>query len=150
MNEKLEIFTDGGCHGNPGPGGWAFRIVANGKTIVHELNGFDAETTNNRMELQAVIEALRYAGTVYPGNPDIVVTTDSTYVRNGITQWIRKWKKNGWMTAARQPVKNRELWQSLDEISEIVRPKWEWVRGHSGDEHNEACDSLVQAAIREN
>lgn len=146
MIRKLEIFTDGGCHGNPGPGAWAFRVVGNGGEILREASGGDTETTNNRMELLAVIKALSYAGNV-PGGEDIVVVTDSTYVRNGITQWIVKWKKNGWNTAAGKPVKNQDLWSELDGLNDAVKPEWHWVKGHAGDIHNEACDALVQHAI---
>lgn len=147
MDLRLEIFTDGGCHGNPGPGGWAFRIVDSGGTIQDEASGYAGDTTNNRMELTAVIRALE---AVRDRNALITVVTDSTYVRDGINSWIRNWKKNGWQTAAKKPVKNRDLWQQLDAVNDSVGPEWRWVRGHAGNEHNEACDAMVQEAIRAN
>lgn len=141
--EKVVLYTDGGCHGNPGPGGWAWRIVGPGGTVVAERSGAEAATTNNRMELAAVIDGL---ATIGPGH-QVEVITDSQYVRQGITNWIRSWRTNGWRTKARTPVKNVDLWQRLDELNASVGPQWSWVRGHTGHEHNEACDSLVQMAI---
>lgn len=145
-NGEVIIYTDGGCHGNPGPGGWAWRAVTGDGSIVAENAGFDSSTTNNRMELTAVTEGLRWARS-QGGLETVEVRTDSQYVRQGITDWILRWKKNGWLTAAKKPVKNAELWRALDEINGQVRPAWSWVRGHAGDEHNEACDQAVQRAI---
>jgi ribonuclease HI len=145
-NGEVIIYTDGGCHGNPGPGGWAWRAVTADNVVVAENSGYDPATTNNRMELSAVIEALRWAreqGTTGA----VEVKTDSQYVRQGITDWIVRWRKNGWITSTKKPVKNAELWRTLDEINGLVRPTWSWVRGHAGDEHNEACDQAVQLVI---
>jgi len=140
------LFTDGGCHGNPGPGAWAWRAVNSGNTVVHHESGYSAQTTNNRMELTAVIKALSWAKHHDVAAP-IVIRTDSQYVRQGITAWIHRWKQNGWLTAGKKPVKNAELWRSLDSLNNAVDPRWEWVRGHAGDEHNEACDAAVQREI---
>ena len=135
------LYTDGGCHGNPGPGGWAYRYVDENDRVVSQGSGYEARTTNNRMELSAVIEALG----AHAGLRPLTVITDSRYVRNGISDWIHSWKRNGWRTSAKQPVKNAELWRRLDAISEGVR--WAWVKGHSGQVHNEACDAMVQAEL---
>lgn len=154
MQHAVRIYTDGGCHGNPGPGGWAYVIEASGHRT--EAHGAEPHTTNNRMELSAVIAALRalLAGDV-PGVPSdgslpsgaVVVVTDSQYVKNGITTWIAAWERNGWQTAAKRPVKNRDLWTALRELDVELQPTWEWVKGHDGDELNERCDALVQEAI---
>lgn len=155
----MEIFTDGGCRGNPGPGGWAYIINLDGAE--YQKNGFEAGTTNNRMELTAVIRALEAAcdllstrqtgsdssGAV-SGPGRVVLYTDSQYVQKGISEWIRRWEKNGWKTAAKKPVKNKDLWLRLQELSQKINPEWRWVKGHSGNHYNEACDSLVQEAIR--
>ena len=143
------LFTDGGCHGNPGPGAWAWRAVNSQNTVVHDESGYSAHTTNNRMELTAVIEALSWAKG-HQVVPPVVIRTDSQYVRQGITAWIHRWKDNGWLTAAKKPVKNADLWRALDRLDEVVAPRWEWVRGHAGDEHNEACDQAVQREIHGN
>jgi ribonuclease HI len=143
------LFTDGGCHGNPGPGAWAWRAVGPDNTVLHDGSGYAGQTTNNRMELTAVIEALtwiRESGVT----ESPVIRTDSQYVRQGITAWIHRWKQNGWLTSAKKPVKNADLWRELDELNTAIAPKWEWVRGHAGDEHNEACDEAVQRTIRAN
>jgi ribonuclease HI len=146
VNEVIEIWTDGGCLGNPGPGGWAFVLRSDGRT--KELSGFDADTTNNRMELTAVREALQMISAQPPlkGRP-ISVHTDSQYVQKGITQWIHTWARNGWKTSAKKPVKNSELWIALWDLSRGLPISWVWVMGHAGDEMNERCDSLVQEAI---
>ena len=141
----IHLYTDGGCIGNPGPGGWAFVLVKEEQVIRYDKGAHKA-TTNNQMELQAVIQGLSQANSIYPNEP-IQVVTDSQYVKNGITQWIHGWKKNGWKTASKQPVKNQELWTALDEITQIVKPQWSWVKGHSGNQYNEQCDSLVHEAI---
>lgn len=148
MNKNaLTIYTDGGCHGNPGPGGWAYISVD--KEQITERYGSARETTNNRMELLAVIEALRAAGLRVGGDVAIDVYTDSQYVRNGITQWIHTWIRNGWRTSAKKPVKNQDLWQELHSIESQLRVQWNWVKGHAGHVHNERCDELVQTAIAE-
>ena len=145
---KIDVYTDGGCHGNPGPGGWAY-VIRSDEGLV-EQSGGDSQTTNNRMELEAVIRALGdVAGRYGDTGSDVTVHTDSQYVRNGITSWIRTWMVNGWKTASKKPVKNQDRWVKLHELSEAVGPRWEWVRGHAGDELNERCDVLVQRAIAE-
>ena len=157
MDESLKIYTDGGCSGNPGPGGWAYVIVQ-GHTLLAEQSGGEKGTTNNRMELTAVIESLRAFkimsstdGTA--GLPrKAAVYTDSQYVQKGITEWIRKWKKNAWRTSDKKPVKNQDLWVALDTLSSDLAQQgtalaWEWVRGHSGIEYNERCDHMTQQAI---
>ena len=142
--DSIEAYTDGGCHGNPGPGAWAF--VVQGREYA-EHSGSEFETTNNRMELQAVIELLRYVVQQGYGACSVNVHTDSQYVRNGITTWIRSWLRNGWKTSARKPVKNQDLWVRLHELDQLVHPEWMWVRGHAGNLLNERCDALVQGEI---
>ncbi|HDQ15117.1 MAG TPA: ribonuclease HI [Sediminispirochaeta sp.] len=137
--KTIEIYTDGGCSGNPGPGGWAF-VLRDGEEHI-ERSGGDDYTTNNKMELTAVIQALAYVGQEKRG---IEVYTDSRYVKNGISSWIHKWERNGWMTSAKKPVKNRELWQKLKSLSDDLQVHWHWVKGHAGDRWNERCDQLVQ------
>ena len=150
MEASLKIYTDGGCSGNPGPGGWAFVMVLEtfqGGKILAEQKGGEKSTTNNRMELTAVIESLRALKTMdgVPGRA--VVCTDSQYVQKGITEWIRKWKQNAWRTSDRKPVKNQDLWVELDSLAGEFSLAWEWVRGHSGVEYNELCDRMTQQAI---
>lgn len=142
MSEKLiEIWTDGACSGNPGPGGWGAVMVAGHHR--RELNGGEAKTTNNRMELMAAIEALNALK-----NPSKVrLHTDSTYVKDGLTKWIHGWKRNGWKTAAKKPVKNRDLWQALDEACQRHDIEWRWVKGHAGDEGNERADALARLGV---
>lgn len=139
--KKVVIYTDGACRGNPGPGGWG-ALLRYGDTE-RELFGGELETTNNRMELLAAIEALRALNT--PCSVDL--TTDSVYVRNGITSWLEGWKKKGWKTAARQPVKNVDLWQALDEQNQRHQVRWHWVKGHSGHAGNERADQLANRGI---
>ncbi|MEW6514895.1 MAG: ribonuclease HI [Pseudomonadota bacterium] len=141
MSEVVEIFTDGACSGNPGPGGWGalLRIGATEK----ELSGYDPATTNNRMELMAVIEALR----VLKRPVTARVHTDSQYVQKGISEWIHGWKRRGWKTADRQPVKNADLWQTLDALTVGHQIEWLWVRGHAGHTENERVDALARKAI---
>jgi ribonuclease HI len=148
--EKWYLYTDGGCHGNPGPGGWAWRIVAADGTVLAERSGYESLTTNNRMELGAVIDGLQEVlrRTDVPSGHGLVVITDSQYVRQGITAWIHRWRTNGWITTAKKPVKNGDLWKALDELNARLGPAWEWVKGHAGDDHNEACDRMVQEVIR--
>ncbi|NLI34605.1 MAG: ribonuclease HI [Deltaproteobacteria bacterium] len=140
--KKVEIFTDGACRGNPGPGGWG--AILRYKTVEKELSGSEAYTTNNRMELMAVIEALR----ALKQSCVVDLYTDSQYLKNGITSWIHKWKRNGWQTATKEPVKNRDLWVTLDELSRKHAVQWHWVRGHHGHPENERCDQLAREAIR--
>ena len=138
---KTEIFTDGACRGNPGPGGWG-AIMRYGETE-KQLNGSAQDTTNNRMELLAAIEAL--AALTRPS--EVQLTTDSEYLRKGITQWVAKWKLNGWKTSNKQAVKNKDLWERLDELALVHSIEWRWVKGHSGHRENEIADQLANAAI---
>lgn len=138
---EVEIFTDGACRGNPGPGGWAALLRSQG--VEKMFSGAEQETTNNQMELMAAIqglEALKRASSV-------VLTTDSQYVRQGITQWIHGWKRNGWKTSQKQPVKNKMLWQRLDTAVAKHQVEWHWVKGHSGHEENERVDMAANDAI---
>ncbi|TVQ24926.1 MAG: ribonuclease HI [Spirochaetaceae bacterium] len=146
-DDVLNIFTDGGCHGNPGPGGWAYVIVENDRTF--EQYGHASNTTNNRMELLAVINALLAAKERINDGGAAAVHTDSQYVRNGITQWIHNWIRNGWKTAAKKPVKNQDLWQELYRVEQEMTVEWHWLKGHAGHTWNERCDALVQQAISE-
>lgn len=141
--QAVELFTDGACKGNPGPGGWGVLLRFNG----HEktLHGGEATTTNNRMELTAAIEGLK--ALTRPCN--VVLTTDSSYVKDGIEKWITNWKKNGWKTAAKKPVKNADLWQLLDLASQKHHIKWAWVKGHSGHRENEIADELANLGVQE-
>ena len=135
------MYTDGGCSGNPGPGGWGTVLRYGDK--VKELSGGDPATTNNRMELTAALKGL--AALKVPCK--IIVHTDSEYVKNGITKWIAGWKKNGWKTKDKSPVKNADLWQALDKAAETHTIEWRWVKGHAGVPDNERCDALATAAI---
>lgn len=139
--QTVDIFTDGGCSGNPGPGGWAYVTLSEGKMISYSSGG-EAQTTNNRMELTAVIHAIEDASLL--GVESISISTDSQYVKNGITTWIYNWKKNGWRTASKDPVKNKELWEELDNLNASNKIRWNWVKGHAGIKYNEMCDSLVR------
>ena len=146
----LKIFTDGGCSGNPGPGGWAYVMVLEtfqGGKIVAEQWGGEKNTTNNRMELTAVIESLRALKTMTEVPRQAAIYTDSQYVQKGITQWINNWKRNAWRTSDKKPVKNQDLWIELDSLAGEFPLKWEWVRGHAGHEYNERCDRMTQEAI---
>src|SRR6478736_4121248 len=138
---NVVIHSDGGCHGNPGPGGWAAVLTCGEQQ--RELSGAVPATTNNRMELQAAIEAF---GALK--QPCVVeFHTDSNYLRDGITRWLRGWKRNGWRTQAKQPVKNEDLWRQLDAAASSHQVNWHWVKGHAGDTGNERCDALATAAI---
>lgn len=141
-NKPVEIFTDGACRGNPGPGGWGV-LLRYGATE-KELFGGEPDTTNNRMELTAAIEGLS-ALTRAPC--EVVLTTDSEYVRKGITEWMDNWKKRNWRTAAKQPVKNADLWQKLDTVAAKHHIDWRWVKGHSGHRENEIADQLANKGI---
>ena len=143
MSEVVEVFTDGACRGNPGPGGWGAILRFKGKE--KELYGGEAETTNNRMELTAAIRALESLNR----SCNVVLTTDSQYVRQGITEWIHGWKKRGWKNSAKKPVKNDDLWRRLDELAAQHQVEWHWVKGHSGHEENERADELANRGIDE-
>ncbi len=145
MNE-IVIYTDGGCHGNPGPGGWGIVVIADG--IAKQLSGGEKLTTNNRMELCAAIAALSVVKNTptFAGRP-ITVNIDSQYVKNGITSWIKGWKAKGWKTADKKPVKNQDLWVQLDALNSQLTVTWNWVKGHAGIQYNEVCDQLCQDEI---
>ena len=140
---NVEIYTDGACRGNPGPGGWGALLRYGG--VERELYGGEPDTTNNRMELQAAIQGLK--ALTRPCRVDL--TTDSEYVRNGITRWLDGWKQKGWKTAAKKPVKNADLWLVLDEENQRHEVSWHWVKGHSGHEENERADQLANRGIDE-
>ena len=149
MKNDIVIYTDGGCSGNPGPGGWGAVILADGKDL--RISGGEHNTTNNRMELMAAISALStVANTPDFNNRPVSVYADSQYVKNGITSWITNWKKNGWRTAAKKPVLNQDLWQKLDALNSSLNVSWNWVKGHAGIEYNEVCDQLCQTEIAKN
>lgn len=142
----LVAYTDGACSGNPGPGGWgALMRAKDGETVLkeRELNGGEADTTNNRMELLAAISALE----ALERPSKLTVVTDSAYVKNGITGWMHGWKRNGWKTSTKKPVKNVDLWQRLDEAQARHDVTWEWIKGHAGHEGNERADELARAGM---
>ena len=141
--KTIEMFTDGACRGNPGPGGWG--VLLRYRDTEKELWGGAPDTTNNRMELQAVIEGLR----ALKGPCRVVLTTDSRYVMDGITRWLEGWKRKGWRTAAKTPVKNADLWQTLDEEARRHQVDWRWVKGHSGHRENTIADKLANKGIDE-
>lgn len=140
--QTVTIFTDGACSFNPGPGGWAARLLYGDGRVV-ELGGFAPETTNNRMELQAAIEGLR----AVPSAVAITLVTDSEYLRKGITEWIHGWKRRGWHTAAKKPVLNQDLWRILDQLN-TPAVQWQYTEGHAGDPDNERCDQIAKAFSR--
>ena len=143
--EEIIVYTDGGCSGNPGPGGWGIVVIANGEA--RKLSGGEKITTNNRMELTAAISALSVIQNTPSFNgKKIIVNIDSQYVKNGITVWIKSWKQKGWKTADKKPVKNQDLWQELDKIASTKKIHWYWVRGHNGDDMNERVDVLARTA----
>lgn len=141
MTQSVHLFTDGACKGNPGPGGWG--VLLRYGTNERELCGGESNTTNNRMELMAAIKGLE----ALTRPCDVVITTDSVYVRDGITKWVANWKANGWKTAAKKPVKNQDLWQQLDALVDKHQVSWEWVKGHSGHPENERADQLANQGI---
>ncbi len=143
MTKAVEIFTDGACKGNPGPGGWGAVLRYAGKE--KHLYGGEQHTTNNRMELLAAIMAL----TELKRHCEVILTTDSEYLRKGITEWIIQWKKRGWKTADKKPIKNQDLWQRLDELSQNHQIRWHWVKGHNGHVENELADVLANKGIDE-
>ncbi len=140
--QKVEIFTDGCCKGNPGPGGYGCIIRMNGET--RELKGAEKSTTNNIMEMTAAIVALKHL----KEPAKVELTTDSQYVMKGITEWIHSWIRKGWQTASRQPVKNKELWQELHRLNQMHKVDWKWVRGHTGHPENERADALANEAMQ--
>lgn len=141
----ITIYTDGGCSGNPGPGGWAFVALDENGSVLCSQSGGEAHTTNNRMELKAVISSLEAQDSL--GFDRIVICTDSQYVKNGITDWIRSWKRNGWRNAKKEPVKNKELWEELDGAVSRYDVQFRWVKGHAGIKYNEMCDSMVRSEM---
>jgi ribonuclease HI len=141
--KKVKVITDGSCLGNPGPGGWAAVLRYNHHA--REIWGSEKQTTNNRMELTAAIEALRSLNEPC----EVELVTDSEYVKNGITSWIHGWKKKGWLTSARKPVVNQDLWKALDEQASRHQMRWEWTKGHAAHEDNNRCDEIAQRAARE-
>ena len=143
MADSVHIYTDGACRGNPGPGGWG--AILRYRDRERELYGAERTTTNNRMELMAAIQALE----ALTRPCDIVVTTDSEYLRKGITEWLPQWKRRGWKTAAKQPVKNQDLWERLERAVERHQIRWDWIKGHSGHPENERADALANRAIDE-
>ena len=145
MTDKIEIYTDGACSGNPGAGGWGAVLLY--KEHIKKISGGEKDTTNNRMELKAVIESLH---AVKKSAAEIIVYTDSKYVQNGIMEWIHGWKKNGWKNAAKKPIKNVDLWMELDAEAAKHKIEWKWVKGHSGNKYNEMADELACAAVVRN
>ncbi|MGB5256653.1 MAG: ribonuclease HI [Woeseiaceae bacterium] len=143
MTKTIEIYTDGACRGNPGPGGWGALLIAGSRSKT--MHGGDPETTNNRMELTAAIEALN----ALKGSRKVILHTDSRYVMDGINEWMPNWKKRGWKTSAKKPVKNKDLWQALDEAVARHDVEWKWVKGHDGVEGNEMADALANQGIDE-
>ncbi len=143
MTESIKIFTDGACRGNPGPGGWGALIIENEEE--HSLWGGEKKTTNNKMEMTAAIKALEY----FTNSSNIQLTTDSNYVKDGIESWIEGWKRNGWKTTSKKPVKNKELWVRLDDLNNFHNISWNWVKGHSGHRENEIADLLANKGIDE-
>ena len=139
---KYKIYTDGACSGNPGPGGWAAIIIVNNE-VKDMFSGNEKNTTNNQMELMAPIKAIQK----FKKKSEISIFTDSTYVRDGITTWIKQWEKNGWKTTSKKPVKNKDLWKKLKNLSSKHSVKWFWVKGHSQDKYNNLVDELAREAI---
>ncbi|MBT8109619.1 MAG: ribonuclease HI [Gammaproteobacteria bacterium] len=142
-SKNVEIYTDGACRGNPGPGGWGALLISGRHRKT--MHGGDLETTNNRMELTAAIEALN----ALRGKRKVILHTDSKYVMDGITEWMPNWKKRGWKTSAKKPVKNKDLWQALDEAASRHAVEWRWVKGHSDHPENDEADALANLGIDE-
>jgi ribonuclease HI len=140
---KYTIYTDGACSGNPGPGGWGAVILDNDNKQKN-ISGSEENTTNNRMELSAAIMALEEVNM----NSEITIYTDSTYVKNGITEWVLKWKENGWKNSNKEPVKNKDLWEKLDNLCEQNTINWKWVKGHASNKYNNLADELATKAIK--
>jgi len=139
--KEIKIYTDGACSGNPGPGGWGALLES--ESQVREISGGELLTTNNRMELKAVIEALK----IFKEPSSLIITTDSTYVQKGITEWIFKWQANGWQTSSKKEVKNKDLWQELWSLTRKHQISWTWIKGHSGHPQNEKCDRLARQEV---
>ena len=139
---SIKVYTDGACRSNPGPGGWGVYIINDNHT--EELFGGDSTTTNNKMEMQAAISALAH---LKDSESSIELYTDSNYLRQGITEWIYKWKKNNWLTSSKKPVANRELWIELDKLNSEMNVNWYWVKGHAGDPGNEKADELANKGV---
>jgi len=140
---KYKIYTDGACSGNPGPGGWG-AVILDQDDKQKNISGSEKNTTNNRMELLAAIMSLKKIKT----NSEVVIFTDSTYVKNGITEWMKNWKKNGWKNSSKKPVKNKDLWEKLNKLCEANSVSWKWVKGHSTNEFNNLADELATKAIK--
>jgi len=140
---KYKIYTDGACSGNPGPGGWG-AVIFDQDNKQKNISGSEKNTTNNRMELLAAIMSLKKIKT----NSEVVIFTDSTYVKNGITEWMKNWKKSGWKNSSKKPVKNKDLWEKLDKLCEANSVSWKWVKGHSTNEFNNLADELATKAIK--
>ena len=140
---EYKIYTDGACSGNPGPGGWG-AVIFDKNDIQKNIYGNEKNTTNNRMELMAPIMALKKI----KSNSEVVIYTDSTYVKNGITEWIKKWEKNGWISSSKKPVKNKDLWITLDSLCKENKIIWKWVKGHSNNKFNNLADELATKAIK--
>ena len=140
---KYTIYTDGACSGNPGPGGWG-AVIFDNDNKQKNISGSEENTTNNRMELLAAIMALEEVNT----NSEITIYTDSTYVKNGITEWVLKWKENGWKNSNKEPVKNKDLWEKLDNLCEQNIMNWKWIKGHSSNKYNNLADELATKAIK--
>ena len=140
---KYKIYTDGACSGNPGPGGWG-AVILDQDDKQKNISGSEKNTTNNRMELLAAIMSLKKIKT----NSEVVIFTDSAYVKNGITEWMKNWKKNGWKNSSKKPVKNKDLWEKLDKLCEANSVSWKWVKGHSTNEFNNLADELATKAIK--
>jgi ribonuclease HI len=143
-SERITVYTDGACSGNPGPGRWGAVFISGNNQF--EMNGYEDNTTNNRMEMMAAISVLSSIKEQSP-NSSIILYTDSKYVKDGITAWVKKWRVNNWQTATRQPVKNKDLWIRLDELCSTLTINWQWVKGHDGDQYNEIADTLARKAI---
>ena len=140
---KYKIYTDGACSGNPGPGGWG-AVIFDQDNKQKNISGSEKNTTNNRMELLAAIMSLKKIKT----NSEVVIFTDSIYVKNGITEWMKNWKKNGWKNSSKKPVKNKDLWEKLDKLCETNNVSWKWIKGHSTNEFNNLADELATKAIK--
>jgi ribonuclease HI len=140
---KYTIYTDGACSGNPGPGGWG-AVIFDNDNKQKNISGSEENTTNNRMELSAAIMALEEVNK----NSEITIYTDSTYVKNGITEWVLKWKENGWKNSNKEPVKNKDLWEKLDNLCEQNTINWKWVKGHASNKYNNLADELATKAIK--
>ena len=140
---KYKIYTDGACTGNPGPGGWG-AVIFDQDDKQKNISGSEKNTTNNRMELLAAIMSLKKI----KSNSEVIIFTDSTYVKNGITEWMKNWKKNGWKNSSKKPVKNKDLWVKLDKLCETNNVSWKWVKGHSSNEFNNLADELATKAIK--